>query len=352
MTRGKLKELSMRVVSLGSGSSGNAFFVEAGPQGRTRFIVDAGLGARTILQRLLTLEVVPSQLSAIFVTHEHSDHIQAIHMFMKYDAMPVIADPRTLEAVKHFVEKAIQADARRAEARNRASLNASLIAPSPDELSLSEAQQAQSEVNGSVPIENETTVQKAFETGDPQTVAASWPDDLNSLFVPFPVGSQRLFGDVEVASFATSHVAVAPCGYLLCADRYQVCIAIDTGTPTTQMLKAMRHADLLILEANYHRERLLSGPYPQSVKRRIMSPQGHLSNAQASRAVLKAWSLHSKRCLWLAHLSEINNTPQLVIDHMRTHLQSAGVDLSLMTIAALPSDMGIIWDSTSFYTTL
>jgi phosphoribosyl 1,2-cyclic phosphodiesterase len=111
----------------------------------------------------------------------------------------------------------------------------------------------------------------------------------------------------------------------------------------------MRYADLLILEANYNQQLLLNGPYPRSVKRRIMSAHGHLSNAQAARAVLKAWSTYGKRTLWLAHLSATNNTPALAIDHIRAHLQNAGVDLSQMTIRALPPDMGEVWDSTKLW---
>ena len=90
----------MRVVSLGSGSSGNALFVEAGPQGRTCLLVDAGLSIRTIEQRLRTIDIEPSQLSGILVTHEHSDHVLGIPMIMKRYAVPVIADARTLEAIK------------------------------------------------------------------------------------------------------------------------------------------------------------------------------------------------------------------------------------------------------------
>ncbi len=297
----------MRVISLGSGSSGNALFVEAGPQGSTRLLVDAGLGTRAIVQRLRAIGISPSWLSGILVTHEHNDHIKGIPMLMKYYAVPVIADPRTLEAVEQFIEKVIRAEARRGDAWKRGLFD-------------------------DAPVVNSTAIPMS-----------------DALFVPFPVGSQRLFGDVEVTSFATSHDAVAPCGYLLCADRYRVCVVIDTGKVTPEALKAMRYADLLILEANYHRERLLEGPYPWSVKRRIMSSHGHLSNAQAARAVLKAWSMYGRRCLWLAHLSATNNTPALAVGHMRAHLQNAGVDLSLVSISALPPDMGEIWDSTKLW---
>jgi phosphoribosyl 1,2-cyclic phosphodiesterase len=293
----------MRVVSLGSGSSGNALFVEAGPQGRTRLLVDAGLGARTIVQRLQAIGISPSQLSGILVTHEHSDHVQGLPMLMRHYALPVIADPRTLEAIEEGIITRVW----------------------------------------------RTDTGKIISSNDLLVVSENAEFSTNSLFVPFSVGSQRLFGDIEVTSFSTSHDAVASCGYLLHAGGCRVCFVTDTGRVTPETHKAIRHADLLILEANYNREHLLRGPYPWSVKRRIMSSNGHLSNAQAARAVLKSWSLKGTRWLWLAHLSRTNNTPSLAIDHVRAHLQHAGVNLSQMTITALPPGMGEMWDSTGLW---
>lgn len=289
----------MRVVSLGSGSSGNALFVEAGPQGRTRLLVDAGLGTRTIVQRLQAIGVTPSQLSGILVTHEHSDHVQGIPMLMYHYATRVIADQRTLDAIEEgIITRMWRTDA------------------------------------GRVAIAKEALIADENSEFSPK-----------SLFVPFPVGSQRLIGDIEVTSFATSHDAVAPCGYLLQAGGCRVCFITDTGMVTPEAHKAIRHANLLILEANYNRQQLLEGPYPRSVKQRIMSYSGHLSNAQAARAVHKSWSQKGARWLWLAHLSRTNNTPALAIEDIRSHLQNVGVNLSQMTIAALPPDMGEVWDS-------
>ena len=224
-------------------------------------------------------------------------------MLMRRYAVPVIADPRTLEAIEEgIVTRVWRTD------------------------------------TGKVVASNDSLVVDDTADFSPQ-----------SLFVPFPVGSQRLFDDIEVTSFSTSHDAVASCGYLLHAGGCRVCFVTDTGRVTPETHRAMRHADLLVLESNYNREHLLHGPYPWSVKRRIMSSNGHLSNAQAARAVVKSWSLKGARWLWLAHLSRTNNTPSLAIDDMRAHLQNAGVNLSRITIAALPSGMGGIWDSTGLW---
>ena len=83
----------MRVVSLGSGSSGNALFVEAGPQGRTKLLVDAGLTGRVLTDRLHKVHVSPSELQGVLLTHEHSDHTSGVPTLMKRYSIPVIADP-------------------------------------------------------------------------------------------------------------------------------------------------------------------------------------------------------------------------------------------------------------------
>jgi len=68
----------MRVVSLGSGSSGNALLVEAGPNGRTKLLVDAGFSERILRERLRSAGVALSQIQGVLITHEHADHIYRI----------------------------------------------------------------------------------------------------------------------------------------------------------------------------------------------------------------------------------------------------------------------------------
>ena len=58
----------MRVISLGSGSSGNALLLEAGPKGRTKILVDAGFNGKTLIERLRSIGVSPSQLQGILIT--------------------------------------------------------------------------------------------------------------------------------------------------------------------------------------------------------------------------------------------------------------------------------------------
>jgi phosphoribosyl 1,2-cyclic phosphodiesterase len=292
----------MRVISLGSGSSGNALLVEAGPNGRTKLLVDAGFTARILHERLRSAGISLSQVQGVLITHEHADHILGLPTLMKDYAIPVIADSRTLAAIGEILTAGIL----RTEFGTPISLKPEPGIDSVDKL-------------------------------------------LDETSTHLAVGSRRIIGDIEVVSFAVSHDAVAPCGYLLSAGGCRVCVAIDSGEVTSSMLDAMKHADLLVLESNHDRERLLRGPYPYALKQRILSPTGHLSNDQAAEAVLRTWRTDSVRWLWLSHLSRTNNTPRLAIDSMRTRIQEARANLAQIHISVLPPDSGGMWDSAQLW---
>ena len=304
----------MRVISLGSGSSGNALLVEAGPQGRTKILVDAGLSSRVIGERLNKAGVQLSHLSGVLVTHEHSDHIIGLPILMKRYAIPVYTNAETHAAIQRSLASGIwRTD------------SGTLLAPEYGE-------------NGTGTAMN----------GDVDGVTLR-QEDVERATVVFPEGSHRLIGDIEVLSFPISHDAVAPSGYLLSAGGCRVCVVTDSGEVTPAMLEAMQHADMLVLESNHDRQRLLRGPYPYHLKQRILSPTGHLSNDQAAEAVLRTWRPDSVRWLWLAHLSRTNNTPKLALNSMLTNLETAHANPSQIHISVLPPGMSGSWDSTRLW---
>lgn len=92
----------MRVTSLGSGSSGNALLVEAGPRGRTKLLIDAGFHGRVLTSRLLLAGTTPAQLTGILVTHEHIDHVMGLPHLMNYYRLPVITNPLTISAIQRI----------------------------------------------------------------------------------------------------------------------------------------------------------------------------------------------------------------------------------------------------------
>jgi phosphoribosyl 1,2-cyclic phosphodiesterase len=315
----------VRVVSLASSSSGNALLIEAGPQRRTKLLIDAGLGIRVLTERLRKVGVLLTQLQGVLVTHEHSDHVYGLPALMRRYNTPVITDPRTYAAIEESVNSGVwRTDSgtlrRAAEQKDQA-------LPSP-----------------------------FFANGESEyaylrEASAVFQEKAEAQTQLLDVGARRVIGDIEVISFPTSHDAVAPCGYLLNAGGCRVCVITDSGEVTPVMLDMMRQADLLVLEANHDRERLLRGPYPYVLKKRILSTTGHLSNDQAADSILRTWRSDGVRWLWLAHLSRTNNTPSLALSGIRTRLQTAGANLAQLHISVSPPDMGHIWDSTQLWNT-
>lgn len=89
----------MRFASLGSGSQGNALIVEAGT---TRVLLDCGFSTRTVCQRLARLGLQPEQLSAILVTHEHSDHLAGVFsLARRYDLTVHLTHGTHASALRH-----------------------------------------------------------------------------------------------------------------------------------------------------------------------------------------------------------------------------------------------------------
>ncbi len=125
-------------------------------------------------------------------------------------------------------------------------------------------------------------------------------------------------GDFSIEPFATSHDAAEPCGFVIRENGLQVGYCTDTGILTPSMLERLRRCDGIVLESNHCPDMLANGPYPESLKRRIRSKRGHLSNPAAA-AGLQALGKDLPQVI-LAHLSETNNTPDRVTASAREGL--------------------------------
>lgn len=82
--------------SLYSGSSGNSLFIETP---NTKLLIDAGVSSKKIENALLDINVEPSSLDGILITHEHSDHVQGLGTFSKKFDLPVFVNEKTLDAM-------------------------------------------------------------------------------------------------------------------------------------------------------------------------------------------------------------------------------------------------------------
>ena len=114
-------------------------------------------------------------------------------------------------------------------------------------------------------------------------------------------------GDICARPIPLMHDAADPTGYALCAGGKQVGILTDTGKVTRDMLDTLADSSIVLLESNHDETMLKNGPYPYSLKQRILSAHGHLSNIASCRAA-KALAERGVRGVLLAHLSEHNNT--------------------------------------------
>ena len=86
----------MRFACLGSGSEGNGLVVEAGT---TRLLIDCGFGVRDTVVRLGRIGIAPESVTAIIVTHEHTDHIGGVAAFAMRYGTPVWLTFGTLATV-------------------------------------------------------------------------------------------------------------------------------------------------------------------------------------------------------------------------------------------------------------
>lgn len=234
----------VRVQSLGSGSSGNAFLIE---HGESSFLLDCGVGIRTIQRAMRDRRRAIADLDAVLVTHEHIDHIRTLPQVLGPD-IPVIASKGTFDRTR-----------------------------------IADRQW--------MPI----TSTKGVEIGG----ASVW-------------------------SLPVRHDAAEPCGFLVELAGVTITVLTDLGSWRDELSEPLLASDLIVLEANHDLEMLRLGPYPPHLKRRVGSATGHLSN-EACGTVLADLARRGSRApdVWLAHLSDTNNRPELA---------KATVDAALLRI--------------------
>jgi len=129
---------------------------------------------------------------------------------------------------------------------------------------------------------------------------------------------------MEVSLFPTSHDSSESYGLKVQGRNYSVGIATDSGVVTEEMNENLPGCDAYIVEANHDLDRLWQGSYPLHLKRRIVSCVGHMSNVQLAEA-LKEWLGKNSQKVVLAHLSEVNNTPELALSTVFNILRNSSV---------------------------
>jgi phosphoribosyl 1,2-cyclic phosphodiesterase len=150
-------------------------------------------------------------------------------------------------------------------------------------------------------------------------------------------------GELEITPIPVAHDAREPVGFCIRAGDSIVTIMSDLGEVTEINAEYAMRADHLIIESNYDEGMLRTGPYPAYLKRRIRSSDGHLSNDDCA-TFLKQVIRERTSGIWLCHLSENNNRPDLAVEATRSELKSSGL---IREVSALPRYDGtvITWRS-------
>lgn len=115
-----------------------------------------------------------------------------------------------------------------------------------------------------------------------------------------------------IMPFKVHHDAYEPVGYTITnvENKIKASICLDTGKVDNEMLESMKNSDIYIIESNHEPRMVEASSYPKSVKVRILSDVGHLSNEQTADALSKLVQGKGEQ-IYLTHLSSKNNMPTL-----------------------------------------
>jgi phosphoribosyl 1,2-cyclic phosphodiesterase len=233
--------MCVSVSVLASGSRGNCALVASSS---TKILVDSGLSGRETFKRLRALGERVEEISAILITHEHSDHVAGLQRLASKLKVPVFLTAPT----HHAWNRAMRDD------------------------------------QGAIP---ELPKSEHFSAGRGFRV-----------------------GDIEVMPFTIPHDAADPVAFTFRAEGIKVGFATDLGYMPVSVRNHLRGCTVLVTESNHDVEMLRAGPYPWSVKQRVMSRVGHLSNDALAEFLSSDYD-GGAEYLVLAHLSEQNNHPEI-----------------------------------------
>ena len=233
--------MGVSVSVLASGSRGNSAIVRSAT---TTILVDAGISCRETFKRMKAAGDDPHILSAILITHEHTDHVYGLAVLARKLNVPIFMTGATHQAWARAVRDSV---------------------------------------------------------GEKPEVAK---------LELFSSGCRFQIGDIAVTPFTIPHDAADPVGFAFRSEGIKVAIATDLGYVPPNVCDHLRACDVLVIESNHDVEMLRGGPYPWSVKQRVMSRVGHLSNDALADFFASDYD-GSAAYVVLAHLSEQNNHPEI-----------------------------------------
>lgn len=154
------------------------------------------------------------------------------------------------------------------------------------------------------------------------------PDDNK---IRFKSNEKFEIGDIKIYPFSIPHDAAEPCGFNLYNSNKKLTIATDIGHIDNKILHNLDESDFLLLESNYEPNMLKCSRYPYLLKKRILGPNGHLSNEEAGLAITQLVRSGLKNIM-LGHLSDQNNFPELAYQTVMTSIISKNVDVDKLKL--------------------
>lgn len=145
----------------------------------------------------------------------------------------------------------------------------------------------------------------------------------------FATDTIQTFGDMDIESFRVSHDAAEPMFYTFHKGETKIALVTDLGYVSERIKKTIEGADAYIFEANHDVDMLRMSHYPWSIKQRILSDIGHVSNIDSGLALADVIGNATER-IYLAHLSQDNNMKDIARMTVDQVLQERGIDLPLM----------------------
>ncbi|WP_144513428.1 MBL fold metallo-hydrolase [Bacillus sp. FJAT-22090] len=140
----------------------------------------------------------------------------------------------------------------------------------------------------------------------------------------FDMETVKTFGTIDIQSFAVSHDAADPMFYIFHENGRKLVLITDTGYVSDRMKGHIKGADSFVFESNHDVSMLQMGRYPWSIKRRILSDVGHVSNEDAAVAMSEVVDTKNTH-IYLSHLSRDNNMKDLARMSVAQTLQSCGI---------------------------
>lgn len=262
---------------LSSGSRANCTYVASRT---TRVLVDCGLSLREVTKRLFSCGVTPNKIDAIVISHEHSDHIAGIPMFVRKHKPTVFANSATLASCENLQIISVT----NGSSSRALSVEISLVSSPYSERMLE------------------------FETGTSFTI-----------------------GDIRFEPFSIMHDASDPVGFRISSAGVALAVVTDLGQVSSLVRERIKGVDALILEANHDSDLLMEAPYPWELKQRIKSRFGHLSNQDAGELLREISAQYESpdhlprlRVVVAAHISEKSNYPELAIQCFQDNWRAGG----------------------------